>query len=500
MKRIFLNCDKPLLPSKEHCENKSNTILIYPKIMLRKQLNYRPFTMIFTAFVFSMIFVMSLAACSGGGNKEKKSEIQQADEMLGDMPDMSVAEKRAKREAQFQEEAKDPSRSPIQDPNAMEKAPAEFGFGKKTEKQIESERPRTNRIGILVPLEGDLQVFGKDTMDGAEMASDELNEHGGIKKQQFDIIVYDTKSSMDGARAGAKQFLQEQVSGIVGAPTGEVSFSATKFINDNQLALVSAGSRRRLGDTGPYNFRVTLNDSYAIKRLMDYAVTERKYKKFAIFTSLVNDFSIQLSAAFKQEIEKNKGTLTDELYLYNVEMANIPKEEESIPAQLKKLKKNVPDALIYTGDGKEGATIVKEMRKMGLKIPIIGGEDIMFPEYLAVGDLAGGTLAYGGFNVDSEHPRVKAFVEKFKKKYQRAPSRVAALSYDAYYILAKGLENAKDLRPYNIRMGLMGVKDHAGVTGMTSIGENREAIKEPFLFEMKKKGDKYAFVSIKEPL
>ncbi len=416
------------------------------------------------------------------------------------MPEKGVADKRAKREANFVEEVSDPTKSPIVDPSATEKAPAEYGFGTKTEAQIEKERLRANKIAVLAPLVGDVEVFGKDTVDGVELASDEIEARGGIHGQKYDLLVFDTKGSMEGARVGVQNFIRENVAGIIGAPTGEVSFSASKAINDNQLILISAGSRRRLGDTGPYYFRNTLNDNYAIKRLTEYLFVEKKMKKFALFTSLVNDYSIKLSAAFKAEIEINKGQLTHELYLMSAEMTHVGQEEASIPAQLQKLKGNIPDAIIYTGDGAEGAQVIAEMRKMGIKIPMVGAEDLMVPEFTGLGAATAGTVVYGGFNEDSDNPRIKAFVANFKKKYNRMPSRVAALSYDAYYMMAQAIEKAKSLRPSHIRNALAEIKDFEGVTGKTTMDKNREAIKEPFLFEMKSKGNQYRFVAIKEPL
>ena len=344
---------------------KSRTPLIlesYPKTGLMGQniLRLSPF------FLASLVLVLTLAAfsagCSGGqGDKTakksdtgEKSDVVERKDVYAEMPDASVMDKRAKRESEFTEDVKDTSKSPILDPSATEKAPAEYGFGVRTEAQIEKERPRANKIAVLAPLTGDVAVFGNDTADGAELAADEIEARGGIRGQKYDLLVFDTKGNMDGARAGVMNFARENVAAIVGAPTGEVSFSASKAINDNQLILISAGSRRRLGDTGPYYFRNTLNDNHAIKRLTEYLVAEKKMKKFALFTSLVNDYSIKLSAAFKSEIELNKAQLTHELYIMSAEMTHVGQEESSIPAQLQKLKNNVPDAIIYTGDGAEG--------------------------------------------------------------------------------------------------------------------------------------------------
>jgi len=436
------------------------------------------------------------------GCKVEKPFTQGADEPdVGQMAGPDVSEKRFKREEQFQKEVKDARKSPVVLPGAsVEKAAPQYDFEKKNETDIRREPERKNMIAVLGPFTGELDFYGKDASDGAEMASDEINDRGGIRKQKYDLLVYDTKGSMDGARAGVKKFVEGGVAAIVGAATGEVSFSATKALNDNQMILVSAGSRRRLGDSGPYNFRVTLDDEHGIKRLVEYVVKEKKWRNFALFTSLVNDFSIKLTASFKGEVEKQKGNITQELYLWSPQMSNIQKEETSIPAQIAKLKTNTPDALIFTGEGKEGAELVQEMRKQGINIPIIGCEDLMIPEFVSLGRAAEGTVVYGGFNVNSSNPKVKKFVADFKKRYNRPPSRLSALAYDAYYMVAEAIEKAPSLRPTHLRDSLMKIKDFHGVTGITTVGPNREALKEPFIFELAQKDSKYDFYATREPL
>lgn len=439
---------------------------------------------------------------SSYGCKSEKPGARGADEPeVADLAGPNVAENRLKREQEFQKELKDMNKSPVaQQGVSVEKAAPQYDFEKKTETDIRKELERQNKIAVLGPFTGELDFYGKDASDGAEMAADEINDRGGIKKQKYDLLVYDTKGSMDGARAGVKKFVDERVAAIVGAATGEVSFSATKTLNDNQMILVSAGSRRRLGDSGPYNFRVTLDDNQGIKRLVEYVVKEKKWKNFALFTTLVNDYSIKLTAAFKGDLVNQNANITQELYLWSPQTSNIQKEESSIPAQISKLKANIPDALVYTGDGTEGAELIKEMRKQGINIPIIGCEDLMVPEFVSLGKAAEGTVIYGGFNVNSSNPKVKKFVDDYKKRYNRPPSRLSALAYDAYYMIAEGLDKAPDLRPTHMRDSLMGIKDFHGVTGVTTFGPNREAIKEPFIFEFEKKDSKYEFYAMREPL
>ncbi|MFQ5430970.1 MAG: ABC transporter substrate-binding protein [Nitrospinota bacterium] len=421
---------------------------------------------------------------------QTKHAIKTADYKIAPQTPMLVAEVKDDVESQQKPAAPPPS----------DRAPAEYGYGEKTEKEIQAEKPRAPRIGVLGPLTGDLEFFGNEASNGAELASDELDAKGGINGREFELLVFDTKGQMSGARHGIQAFTDNDVLAIVGAATGEVSFSASKQLNDNQLIMISAGSRRRLGDTGPYNFRITVNDSRAVQSLIGYIVKEKKWKNFAILSSVVNDYSIKLTASFKNALYDHKLNLTHELYLWPAAMSHQSTDDTSIAVQIGKLKKNTPDALIYTGEGKEASEIVKEMRRQGINIPLVGSEDLMIPEYTSLGSAAYGTVVYGGFDVNSENPLVRKFVKAYTKKFGKPPTRLSALSYDAFRILSKAISISPSLRPSHVRKALASIKNFVGVTGRTSFTSSGECIKEPFIFEFMEKGGKPIFKGVNEPL
>ena len=454
----------------------------------------KPFFYGRSATFLALVFALLAPACVGSEDKkaleEEKSKFAAPIEGVGD--------KKAQREKEFLAAVKDPLKTPVQEKTKEERAAPEVGFGNKSEVEIQRERPRAAKIGVLAPITGELQFFGTEAMNGAELASEELDAAGGIKGQMFEMVVYDTKGGVSETQKGVEALLDQRTLAVVGAGTGEVSFSATKIINEGQLILVSAGSRRRLGDSGPYNFRITLDDDAAIKGLLDYIVANKKWKNFALFSSLVNDYSVRLNATFKSELINHKLNVSHELYLWAKGTSNVSEEDMSVSAQLAKLKASPPDVLVYTGDAEEANNIVTEMRKHGINIPIIGGEDIMAPEFAALGQKAEGTLVYGGFNPDSPNPKVRKFVDSYKKQFKKDPTRLSALAYDSFNMIVEGIKAAPSLRPSHVRDALNAIKDFDGVTGKITFTPNREAIKTPFIFEMAKKDGKYKFVCVKD--
>ena len=446
-----------------------------------------------TYFFATILFLSSLIFPTGCS--EDKTELSTTKEM----PERSIAERRALREKEFQKSVMDPVKTPVEEEGSVETAPVVHGFGEKTDTEIAREKPRAPIIAVLGPLTGELEYYGKETSNGAELASDEIDEQGGINGKKFGLLVYDTKGTIPGTLSGVEAFIDRKVLAVVGAATGEVSFSANKMINDYQLILVSAGSRRRLGDTGPYNFRNTLDDRHGIKSLIDYIKKNKKWKTFALFSSLVNDYSINLTAVFKSELINQNLSISHELYFYSTAMSNIPEEESDIAKQIAKLKKNTPDAMVFTGEGKEARVLVEEMRKQGINIPLIGSEDINIPDFVSLGKQTVGTLIYGGFDENSRNPKVHKFVTDYKARFGSTPSRLAALSYDVVYLISEAIRRAESLRPSHVRKALLSIKDFEGVTGKTSMTSTGESIKEPFIFEMMKSNGKHDFVGVKEP-
>ncbi len=443
-----------------------------------------------------IIFIMfgSANATKSEAAAEKKSTV------AGDTnstPEM----RRAQREAEFQNKIKNQKhkQAPVVNSSTDNRSGPEAGFGVKTEDQIAQEKERKPRIAVLGPLTGELEKYGHEALEGVELASEELDDKGGVKGVEYELLVLDTKGSIASTQRAINALLEYKTLAIVGAGTGEVSFGANKFINENQLIKLSAGSRRRLGDTGPYNFRNTLDDTDAISGVLDYIKKNKKWHRFGIFSSVVDDYSIKLSATYKIGLLNAGMIVSHELFFWGSAMSNIGADESSIEGQVKMLKKDPPDALVFTGSVEEAVEILTLLKKAGLKIPLLATEDIVDPDFIALGELAVGTMIHSGFNADSNNPVVKRFVSAFTKKFHHTPTRLSALAYDSFNMIIDAVKRAPSLRPSHVRQALVDTKNFVGVTGPTSVNEVGESSKSPFIFEFRKKGDGYGFVSVKEP-
>ena len=427
---------------------------------------------------YKKIFVLLLVAIltySGCKKEEEKSEID------------------LKREQREREWAASGEKEATRDDG--EKVASEVDFENKTEAQISAEPLRKMKIGVLGAETGELSEYGLKTLKAVQLAVEEVNAAAGIKGQPIELVHYDTGSTMNGTLSAVDSLIdKEEVAAIIGSATNEVTFSSTKKLNDRQTILISAGTRRRIGDTGPYMFRTTLSDDIAVDELVDYCINKLGIKKFALLSSMSNDYSITLSALFKRFILNKGGEIVEDCFLWSETTAYISKEDSSIEFQISKVKSKSPDAVVYTGDPVEGVKIAKEMRRQGIKVPMIGGEDLYIDNFLKEGkDAVLGTIVYSGFYGNSISPQTIKFVDSYKKKTGETPDRIAALGYEALMMVAEALQKAKSMRPTHIRDSLSGIRDFKGVTGSMSFTDNREAKKHAYILEVEKEGEKIRF-------
>ncbi|MBI5182174.1 MAG: ABC transporter substrate-binding protein [Nitrospirae bacterium] len=366
---------------------------------------------------------------------------------------------------------------------------------KETKKSPAKKEAGTIKIGVIGPATGDLAEYGKKTLAGVITAVNEINAKGGILGRELEVLPYDDRNTRDGAvNAAIKLIEQHKVIGIIAAPTGWSSFAPTFAANSAKTIYISAGTRRKLGRTGSFIFRVSLPDEIAAVDTIAYCVDKLGYKNYAIITSMDNDYSLTLSAYFKKGILDKKAKMIDEAHT-----GEGYTDFRNVISELKKKSGGALDAIIYTGGPKEAGLIMEEARRQGLKAALIGGEDLIAPELWEAGkDAVVGTIAYNSFALGSKTKEAARFVELYKKENNELPDTRVALSYDAAMLLSEAIKTARSTDKIKVRDAMANIKGFRGATGATSFIHGGEPVKHPFIFKLEKTDNSYTFKLVEE--
>ncbi len=331
------------------------------------------------------------------------------------------------------------------------------------------------KLGFLGALTGSVANYGIPGKKGMEMAIEEINANGGILGHQVEGVYDDNKGETTDISAIAKKYItRDKVVAMVGDPCTGLTKVAGQIAQDNEVVIISAGATGTgVVEIGDYVFRNTLLDAFAAPAVVDWMITEKGWKNIAIITSLNNGYSTALTPVFKDAITAKEGNIVlDE---------SINDGETDFTAQVTKLKNAGADVLVFTGYYTEAALIMNEVQKQNFDMVLVGGDGLYGQDLAALGQSAveEKVIFYCGFSSDQPSDETAAFLEAYRAKYDEDPDMFSAQYYDAVYILKKAMEDADSIDPKVFKTQLAKLADYPGVSGITTIGPDREPRKSP---------------------
>ena len=179
------------------------------------------------------------------------------------------------------------------------------------------------------------------------------------------------------------------------------------------------------------------------------------------------------------------GTVVDNEFAYQ-------QKDVDFKSLLIKIRRSKPDVIFVPGYYSEVALILKQARQMRITVPILGGDGWDSPTLQKLaGSGVKNTYISSHFSSEDSDEKVKNFVKSYKETYNETPGAMAALGYDALFVLANALERSKDFTPVEIKAAINSTKDFQGVTGKISLDQNRDAIKSAVVLEVTEQGNKF---------
>ncbi len=348
------------------------------------------------------------------------------------------------------------------------------------------------KVGVIVPLAGPAVSWGQHSLIGAEIARDEINAAGGIGGVPLKLNVYDTASKSEQAIALAKKLAeQDKVLIILGPILSSECAVVFPVINRMGIVAVSPTSAQPglAAQNRPWAFRNNLTSDRTLGPALKKWVENHKVKKVAIIYDSSDGVSTGEGVKVFPPVFKKLGVNV-------VDTITVQKNDIDFSAHITRLKGKNPDGVAIAAQAQQAANIVREMRRQGLKVPVITGVECANPLFIKTGKSAvEGVYTASATWADSPDPRVKKFTAEFmKRKNGEKPNSGAFKAYDSIYIIKQimeknGVTNApKDLAKdrKRLREGWKALKDYPGISGSTTIMPDGDAISQPTVLEVKK--------------
>jgi branched-chain amino acid transport system substrate-binding protein len=140
------------------------------------------------------------------------------------------------------------------------------------------------------------------------------------------------------------------------------------------------------------------------------------------------------------------------------------------------------------------APMAKQMKQLGIKAPLVGGDGACSPEYIKLaGDAAGAlTCSMAGEAVE-KLAKGEEFKQKYKAKFNQEVQVYAPYSYDAIYVIADAIKRAGKADRASITAA-MPATNYTGLTGTIAFDEKGD-IKNGAISMFKVKDGKLDYIS-----
>ena len=339
----------------------------------------------------------------------------------------------------------------------------------------------TVKIGVYLPLTGQMAFGGQLELEGVQMAHKEMPTVLGKKVELF---VVDNKSDKVEAANAVKRLIEkEKVVAIIGTYGSSLAMAGGEVAEKAKVPMVGTSCTNPLVTQGKkFSFRVCFIDPFQGAGAATYAYKDLKLKTAALLVDISNDYSVGLASFFTKSFTKLGGQI----------VANLKYQagDQDFTAQLTEIASKKPDILFIPSYFAEGAIIMKQVKELGAKFQVMGGDAMDNPQIVEIGGAAVEGFVHTTFPYDPSmkdmSPMAKKFTENWKKAFpSKEPNVNAALGYDTYLLVLDAIKRAGKAEPAAITKALVATKGFEGVTGSTTINATHDAEKPVGLVQIK---------------
>lgn len=340
------------------------------------------------------------------------------------------------------------------------------------------------RIGYNLELTGDIPKVGEMSKQAGEMLKDEVNSKGGLeiggKKYKLEFLYEDNEAKAESAVTAALKLIEkDEVLAMIGPNSSKQAIPAGQVANDNETVMITPWSTNPAATLDrPWVFRAAFLDPFQGPVAVNYAVKTFGAKTAAVLYDLENDYSKGLAEIFKTEFEQKLGAGTV------LSFESHGTKDQDFSAQLTKIIATKPDFIFVPDNYNQVALIVPQARKLGYTGEFMGSDSWGSAELMTLcGDACKGLSFSTHYAAAGAQGQTKAFIERFKAKYNVVPDDVAALTWDATRVALQGIQNAGELTGKlkrdrkAVREGIAAIESFAGVTGNMKFNEQGDPIK-----------------------
>jgi len=331
---------------------------------------------------------------------------------------------------------------------------------------------KTFKIGLIMPLSGQLSSDGTHEANGVKMAVEDINAQGGIKvggeSYKIDLIVYDDQGiPKESVAAMEKLVTRDGAKMVIGAYTSSSTFAIMPIAQREKIVLCSPNSAAtKLTQVGnKWFFRGGSTTEDALKTIPFYI--QQLGAKSVVHVCVNDDWGRDVSTRHKIVQEKiGIKVLSQEFYDHGT---------SDFYSVLTKIKGLNPDAIFTGMETKACSIFVRQAKEVvpQMKIVDTGGVDPYLLLKL-VGEAGLVNVYCANRGPALEHPPIVPIAKRYREKYNMEPMSYVLSGYDVAMMFKNAVEKAGTVTDTEKIQEAMTKTNYNGLIGRYYYDKNNE--------------------------
>ncbi len=291
-------------------------------------------------------------------------------------------------------------------------------------------------IGIAVAQTSNVALLGQEQVTGAKIAEQYFNQKGGVNGTPIKLVFQDTAGDEQGTiNAFNTLITQDKVVGIVGPTLSQQAFSADPIADRAKVPVLGpSNTAKGIPQIGEYISRVSAPVAVVAPNSVKAALKiNPQIKKVAVFFAQNDAFSKSETGTFQDTVKEQKLDL--------VTVQKFQTTDTDFQTQATSAMNLKPDLVIISGLAADGGNLIKQLRQLGYKGLIIGGNGLntsnLFPVCQAQ---CNDVLIAQAYSPELPSEINKAFRDAYVKQNKKEPPQFSAQAFTGVQVFVEALK------------------------------------------------------------
>ncbi len=304
-----------------------------------------------------------------------------------------------------------------------------------TASSVTSHSATTIPIGVALSQTSNYALLGQESVIGAQIAENYFNNQGGINGTPIKLVFQDTGGDEAGAINAFQTLInQDKVVGIVGPSASQQAFSADPIAQRAKVPVIGASNTAKgIPEIGDYIARVSAPISLVAPNAIKAAVKlNPNLKKVAVFYAQNDAFTTSETQVFQQAIKQQGLDL--------VTIQKFQTTDTDFQAQAGNAINLKPDLIVISGLAADGGNLVRQLRELGYKGLIIGGNGLNTSNIFSVcNKFCDGIIIAQAYSPEAPGEINATFREAYVKQKKKEPPQFSAQAFTAVQVFVEAL-------------------------------------------------------------